>query len=77
MHKMGIAHRDLKLENILLAETNPCPVSYQPLFVSKWIDYSNRHGFGFQLSDGYVGILFNDCSRIGYSDGQRCVFGLP
>ncbi|CAN8028546.1 unnamed protein product, partial [Ixodes persulcatus] len=36
-------------------------------FVTKWIDYSNKYGFGFQLSDHNVGVLFNDTTRFGLS----------
>lgn len=50
--------------------TNPVAVSINPLFISKWIDYSNKYGFGFQLSDRSVGVLFNDSTRISYS-GDR------
>ncbi|XP_046456835.1 serine/threonine-protein kinase PLK1-like [Daphnia pulex] len=50
--------------------SNPCPVPCNPLFISKWIDYSNKYGFGFQLSDRAVGVLFNDSTRISYS-GDR------
>ena len=35
------------------------------LFGWQWVDYSNRFGFGFQLSDKSVGLLFNDSTRIG------------
>ena len=42
-----------------------------PLFITKWIDYSNKYGFGFQLSDKSVGVLFNDHSRISYSADRR------
>ena len=35
------------------------------MFISKWVDYSNKFGFGFQLSDGSVGVLFNDSTKIG------------
>jgi hypothetical protein len=38
---------------------NPEPIIAFPLFVSKWINYSNRFGFGFQLSDKSAGVLFN------------------
>ena len=34
------------------------------LYVSKWVDYSNKYGFGFQLSDNSVGIMFNDNTRM-------------
>lgn len=28
-------------------------------WVTKWVDYSNKYGFGYQLSDHTVGVLFN------------------
>lgn len=33
-------------------------------FISKWIDYSNKYGVGYQLTNGCVGVYFNDCSSI-------------
>ena len=36
-----------------------------PLYVSKWVDYTNRFGFIFKLSDGSVGVLFNDATKLG------------
>jgi hypothetical protein len=51
---------------------NPPPVAtVAPLFVSKWIDYSNKYGFGFQLSDKSVGVLFNDSTRISFTPDRR------
>jgi len=53
---------------------NPPPVlTVAPLFVSKWIDYSNKYGFGFQLSDKSVGVLFNDSTRISFTPDRRSV----
>lgn len=34
------------------------------IFVTRWVDYSAKYGFGFLLSDGTTGILFNDSTRI-------------
>eukprot|EP00096_Caligus_rogercresseyi_P007052 TRINITY_DN2435_c0_g1_i1.p1 TRINITY_DN2435_c0_g1~~TRINITY_DN2435_c0_g1_i1.p1 ORF type:complete len:627 (-),score=198.48 TRINITY_DN2435_c0_g1_i1:666-2522(-) len=42
----------------------PSPVEFIPVFVTKWIDYSNKHGFGYRLSDGSVGAYLNDGSHI-------------
>ncbi|MCJ8734774.1 hypothetical protein PDJAM_G00239250 [Pangasius djambal] len=28
-------------------------------WVTKWVDYSNKYGFGYQLADNTVGVLFN------------------
>ncbi|KAK7813016.1 hypothetical protein U0070_021775 [Myodes glareolus] len=43
-----------------------------PIFwVSKWVDYSNKYGLGYQLCDNSVGVLFNDSTRlILYNDGD-------
>lgn len=47
------------------------PLSFVPIFVSKWIDYSNKYGFGYQLSDKSVGVLFNDSTRISRTNDGR------
>jgi serine/threonine protein kinase len=44
-----------------------------PVFITKWIDYSNKYGFGFQLSDKSVGVLFNDNTRISYTADRTYV----
>jgi serine/threonine protein kinase len=49
-----------------LQQSKDCPV-----FITKWIDYSNKYGFGFQLSDKSVGVLFNDTTRISYSADRK------
>ena len=48
-------------------EASVLPSTECPVFITKWIDYSNKYGFGFQLSDRSVGVLFNDNTRISYS----------
>ncbi|XP_010156222.1 PREDICTED: serine/threonine-protein kinase PLK1, partial [Eurypyga helias] len=36
-----------------------------PIFwVSKWVDYSDKYGLGYQLCDNSVGVLFNDTTRL-------------
>lgn len=36
-----------------------------PIFwISKWVDYSDRYGLGYQLCDGTVAVLFNDNTRL-------------
>lgn len=51
--------------------TNPAVLNHTPLFISKWIDYSNKYGFGYQLSDNCVGVFFNDLTRISISPDKR------
>jgi len=33
-------------------------------YVSKWVDYSDKYGLGYQLCDNSVGVLFNDSTRL-------------
>lgn len=36
-----------------------------PLFwVSKWVDYSDKYGFGYQLCDEGMGVMFNDTTKL-------------
>lgn len=34
------------------------------IWLSKWLDYSDRYGLGYQLSDKSVGVLFNDSTKL-------------
>jgi len=53
------------LVNVVFVDSLPTPVqNCQQLWVTKWVDYSNKYGFGYQLSDGTVGILYNDTTRM-------------
>ena len=47
-----------------------------PVFwVSKWVDYSDKYGLGYQLCDDSVGVLFNDTSRLLLgADGEYVYF---
>lgn len=48
------------------------PASVPVYWVGKWVDYSDKYGLGYQLSDNSVGVLFNDQTRlILYQDGEN------
>jgi polo-like kinase 1 len=34
------------------------------VWVSKWVDYSDKYGFGYALSDESIGVLFNDATKL-------------
>jgi hypothetical protein len=34
------------------------------VFITKWIDYCNKYGLGYQLWDGSVGVYFNDSTSV-------------
>ncbi|XP_034938554.1 serine/threonine-protein kinase polo [Chelonus insularis] len=49
-------------EDDFVENTDP---SAQPLvWISKWVDYSDKYGFGYQLCDDSVGVMFNDGTRL-------------
>ncbi|CAL7941413.1 unnamed protein product [Xylocopa violacea] len=60
---------EIKRKNKLC--NHPPVRDFVPLFISKWIDYSNKYGLGFQLSDKSVSILFNDHTKISYTHDRR------
>ena len=43
------------------------------IYVKKWVDYSSKYGLGYLLSNGNVGVFFNDCTKIIY-DTKRDIF---
>ena len=43
------------------------------IYVKKWVDYSSKYGLGYLLSNGNVGVFFNDCTKIIY-DTRRDIF---
>lgn len=40
------------------------PASMPVFWVSKWVDYTDKYGLGYQLCDDSVGVLFNDYTRL-------------
>lgn len=49
------------------------PAAQPVVWVSKWVDYSDKYGFGYQLCDDGCGVMFNDNSRIVLLANQRQV----
>lgn len=40
------------------------PAAAPMLWISKWVDYSDKYGLGYQLCDNSVGVLFNDHTKL-------------
>ena len=37
----------------------------QPItWISKWVDYSDKYGFGYSLNDDSIGVVFNDLTKL-------------
>lgn len=34
------------------------------VWVSKWVDYSDKYGFGYALCDESIGVVFNDLTKL-------------
>lgn len=48
----------------LYADDAEDPAAIPIFWVSKWVDYSDKYGLGYQLCDSSVGVLFNDSTRL-------------
>uniref|UniRef100_A0A183V7M8 Serine/threonine-protein kinase PLK n=1 Tax=Toxocara canis TaxID=6265 RepID=A0A183V7M8_TOXCA len=40
------------------------PAAIPVFWVSKWVDYSDKYGLGYQLCDNSVGVVFNDSTKL-------------
>ena len=42
------------------------------VWVTNWVDYSTKYGLGYLLSNGAVGVFYNDSSKIiSHEDGDQ------
>lgn len=48
----------------MLSDEAEDPASMPVFWISKWVDYSDKYGLGYQLCDTSVGVLFNDSTRM-------------
>jgi POLO box duplicated region len=48
-------------------------VYHSPVIVSKWVDYTDKFGIGYVLSDGSIGCLFNDSTSCVVRGGEKHV----
>lgn len=55
--------RPLEIEPIRVDDAED-PACVPMLWISKWVDYSDKYGLGYQLCDESVGVLFNDSTRL-------------
>ncbi|XP_028832615.1 serine/threonine-protein kinase PLK3 [Denticeps clupeoides] len=76
----AVADSAVKLLNGCLAampaaSRNPPGISRPKpfLWVTKWVDYSNKYGFGYQLSNQNIGVLFNEGTHLSLCDQRRIV----
>ncbi|EGR33763.1 protein kinase domain protein, partial [Ichthyophthirius multifiliis] len=51
-------------QNQNLKNTNIAIQAASDIWVKQWVDYSNKYGLGYLLSNGSCGVFYNDCSKI-------------
>lgn len=56
--------RRLEYSKHELLDTMVLPLCENPTLISKWVDYSNKYGFLYQLNTDDIGVLFNDENTI-------------
>lgn len=63
MHPDGTGSGHLAVGGVC---TNPAELAaaMPELWVVKWVDYSSKYGVGYILSDGSIGVYFNDSTKI-------------
>ncbi|CAJ1072207.1 serine/threonine-protein kinase PLK3 [Xyrichtys novacula] len=80
LNPAAVAESAMKLLNSCLASmpaatrNPPClsrPQSF--LWVTKWVDYSNKYGFGYQLSNQSIGVLFNEGTHLSLCNQRKTV----
>lgn len=58
----------------LRANTESITITSKPILVSKWVDYSNKYGFSYQLSTNDIGVLFNNGNTMLKLSNERDVW---
>ncbi|VVC88676.1 serine/threonine-protein kinase polo isoform X2 [Leptidea sinapis] len=54
----------LKCRQECLTDELSDPAAQPLVWVGKWVDYSDKYGFGYQLCDESVGVMFNDTTKL-------------
>lgn len=50
--------------SVIVLDESEDPAAVPMVWVSKWVDYSDKYGFGYQLSDDTIGVIFNDLTKL-------------
>lgn len=45
-------------------DSNTLPTCENPTLISKWVDYSNKYGFSYQMNNNDIGVFFKDSNTI-------------
>lgn len=51
-------------KDVIMGDEMSDPAASPLVWISKWVDYSDKYGFGYQLCDEGVGVMFNDTTKV-------------
>lgn len=51
-------------KDVYMGDEMSDPAASPLVWISKWVDYSDKYGFGYQLCDEGVGVMFNDTTKL-------------
>jgi hypothetical protein len=51
---------EAKAAGRVFREYSEIPLPEEKVFIACWVDYCNKYGMGYALTDGSVGVYFND-----------------
>ncbi|EEQ37338.1 putative cell cycle serine/threonine-protein kinase [Clavispora lusitaniae] len=63
-YNMRRLHNIVNSEDKLELNVKELPTCENPTLISKWVDYSNKYGFSYQMNNDDIGVLFNDENTI-------------
>jgi cell cycle serine/threonine-protein kinase CDC5/MSD2 len=52
-------------------EDSHLPLTDERVFIVSWVDYCNKYGMGYALTDGSVGVHFNDSTSLVLSPDKQ------
>ncbi|KAG6906303.1 hypothetical protein DXG01_014672 [Tephrocybe rancida] len=52
-------------------ENSKTPIPDERVFIVSWVDYCNKYGMGYALTDGSVGVYFNDSTTVALSPDKH------
>ena len=55
---------DIQLNPVSTVNQTKENLKVPDIWVKKWLDYSSKYGLGYLLSNGHLGVFFNDSSKI-------------
>ena len=64
----GIVHDNVENNNVNdngeIESNNVTKTNEPEIWVSKWVDYSSKYGLGYLLNNGFIGVYFNDFTKM-------------